>query len=164
MSMEQLQQAVITTAGAEETDAFAAAVGQLTESGDVILLNGGIGSGKTVFAKAIARAIGVQQVVTSPSFVVHAAYDDGRLPFNHFDLYRLDARYEADELLIGEYADGAVTVIEWADRFDVVDPPYLRIEFELGDGDDDRRLTLTYAGAEWERRWLRLQQLVSAAR
>src|SRR4051812_40798168 len=106
--------------------AFAESLTERLRPGDVVVLSGGIGAGKTVFAKGVARALGVTETVVSPSFTLHQTYE-GRLRLNHFDFYRLDSGGEAFELGIDEAASGdAVTLIEWGDRFpDAIAPPFL---------------------------------------
>jgi tRNA threonylcarbamoyladenosine biosynthesis protein TsaE len=137
----------------EQTAELAEQLATVLRAGDVLLLSGPIGSGKTVFAKGIARGLGVRETVVSPSFALHAVYE-GRLTFNHFDFYRLESSEEAFELAIPEAADAAaVTVIEWGDRFPgLVAPPYLEVRFEQGDLDDDRRLTIRPTGEGWRDR------------
>jgi tRNA threonylcarbamoyladenosine biosynthesis protein TsaE len=137
----------------EQTAALGEQLAAVLRAGDVLLLSGPIGSGKTVFAKGIARGLGVTETVVSPSFALHAVYE-GRLTFNHFDFYRLESSEEAFELAIPEAADGeAVTVIEWGDRFPgLVAPPYLGVRFDQGDADDDRWLTLRPTGEGWRDR------------
>ncbi|HEY8584281.1 MAG TPA: tRNA (adenosine(37)-N6)-threonylcarbamoyltransferase complex ATPase subunit type 1 TsaE [Capillimicrobium sp.] len=143
----------LQTASAEETEALAAEIAEGLVGGEVILLTGGIGSGKTVFAKGVARGLGIEEIVVSPSFLLQRTYE-GRLELDHFDLYRLTEASEVDELGIDEFADaGAVVVVEWADRFeDPLAPPFLRVAMDLGEGEDDRRLVLTPVGGDWEER------------
>jgi tRNA threonylcarbamoyladenosine biosynthesis protein TsaE len=137
----------------EQTAELAEQLAAVLRAGDVLLLSGPIGAGKTVFAKGVARGLGVRETVVSPSFALHAVYE-GRLTFNHFDFYRLETSEEAFELAIPEAADAAaVTVIEWGDRFPgLVAPPYLDVRFEQGDLDDDRWLTIRPTGDGWRER------------
>jgi tRNA threonylcarbamoyladenosine biosynthesis protein TsaE len=122
--------------------------------GDVVVLSGGIGAGKTVFAKGVARALGVTETVVSPSFTLHQTYEGDRLRLNHFDFYRLESGGEAFELGIDEAASGdAVTLIEWGDRFpDAIAPPFLVVRIDLGEGEDERVISTRPVGSEWERR------------
>lgn len=117
--------------------------------GDLVLLTGGIGSGKTTFVQALAETLGVQEYVTSPSFVIHAVYESGELPLSHVDLYRLDTPEEVEAIGFEEYLDTAVTVVEWADRYAGFDPPRLVAALDLGPREDDRLLTLTPEGGDW---------------
>lgn len=85
--------------------------------GMVICLNGELGSGKTVFTKAFASALGINEPVTSPTFNIIKEYEDGELPLYHMDVYRLDGK--VDELGLEEYFNGdGVTIIEWADMIE----------------------------------------------
>lgn len=143
---------VIALSSPDATARFAGDLAGLAEVGDLLLLTGGIGSGKTVFAQGFARGLGVAERVTSPSFVFHAFYRSGRIPLNHVDLYRVAAPEEADELGLWDFMDDAVTLVEWADRYDGVQPPYLLLNFELGRDPDDRIVTLTPQGETWSRR------------
>jgi tRNA threonylcarbamoyladenosine biosynthesis protein TsaE len=139
-----------------QTEALAAQLAELAGPGDLLLLTGGIGAGKTVFARGFARALGVTEPVTSPTFVLHSIYDSGRLAMNHFDLYRLEAQAEVDELAIWEFMDGAVTLVEWADRSGGFEAPFLTLAFELAPAETERWVTITAAGESWRERLERL--------
>lgn len=139
-----------------QTEALAAQLAELCGPGDLLLLTGGIGAGKTVFARGFARALGVTEPVTSPTFVLHSIYDSGRLPMNHFDLYRLEAQAEVDELAIWEFMDGAVTLVEWADRSKGFEAPFVALAFELAPAETERRVTITATGEPWRERLERL--------
>jgi tRNA threonylcarbamoyladenosine biosynthesis protein TsaE len=134
----------VRSRGPEETVALAEELVSLLRAGDIVVLSGGIGAGKTVFAKGVARALGIgADAVTSPTFPLHNIYE-GTLTLNHFDFYRLGSEQEARDLGIDELADGqALTLIEWGDRFpDVVRPPYLHVDLQLGETDDERWLSV----------------------
>ena len=104
----------------------------------VICLNGDLGSGKTVFTKAFAQALGVKENVTSPTFNIIKEYHDGELPLYHMDVYRLDGNTK--ELNIEDYYDKkGVTIIEWADMIkDIL--PEERLEIEIRVIDENTRL------------------------
>lgn len=140
----------------DDTHALAADLARIARRGDLLLLNGGIGSGKTSFTQGFARALGVQEHVTSPSFVIHTMYESGRLPMSHFDLYRLEDPASVAYLGIEEYVDDGVTLIEWADRSGGFAAPYLTIAFDLGAQDDERIATIAATGGSWCERldWL----------
>jgi tRNA threonylcarbamoyladenosine biosynthesis protein TsaE len=140
----------------DDTRALATGLARDAQAGDLILLNGGIGSGKTAFAQAFAAALGVRELVTSPTFVIHTMYDSGRLPMSHFDLYRLEDPASIAQLGIEEYVDGGVTLVEWADRGSGFAPPCLTIGFDLGARDDERIATIAASGEPWHERlgWL----------
>jgi len=157
-SVEVRSLCLVTRSAEATADVGAALVGGL-RPGDIVLLTGGIGSGKTAFAKGVARGLGVEETVVSPTFLLHSIYR-GRMTLNHFDFYRLNEPAEAAELGIEEAAQSGVTLIEWGDRFPgLIAPPFLEVNLDLGDGPDDRCLTLRFAGDEW---WHRLPGLFGA--
>jgi tRNA threonylcarbamoyladenosine biosynthesis protein TsaE len=152
------------TRSSGETLSLAARVGTILRAGDVVALAGELGMGKTVFAKGIARALGVDDEVVSPTFTLVREYE-GRLPLVHVDVYRLDHLQELhdvgfDELLGG----GAVTVVEWGDRVSALLPAErLDVLLTAGDEDDDRLVTFVPAGRSWAVRGDALAALVDAA-
>ena len=84
------------------------------KTGDVILLEGGLGAGKSELARGIARGLGVTETVTSPSFTILNVYESGRLPLYHFDWYRIESAEELFELGMDEYLGGdGVALVEW---------------------------------------------------
>ena len=127
----------------------AARLADVLRPGDLILLTGGIGSGKTTFVQAVAESLGVAEQVTSPSFVLHAVYESGQVPLSHVDLYRLDTTDEIEAVGFEESLDTAVTVVEWADRYAGFEAPYLAVALDLGPREDDRLLTITPEGGDW---------------
>ncbi|HEX8889786.1 MAG TPA: tRNA (adenosine(37)-N6)-threonylcarbamoyltransferase complex ATPase subunit type 1 TsaE [Pyrinomonadaceae bacterium] len=131
----------------EETFELGAQVGAHLKGGEIILLSGALGAGKTVFVKGMARSLGMDtDEVTSPSFTLVNRYDDGRLTLYHLDLYRLNEGAAAahavdlDELLTDERA---VLVIEWAERMGryPLPSPVYRISI-TGDGDEPREIVI----------------------
>jgi tRNA threonylcarbamoyladenosine biosynthesis protein TsaE len=130
----------VDTASVEETRALGRRLGEVVEAGDVIALEGELGTGKTELVRGIAEALGVTSGVHSPTFVLHHRYQ-GRLPIEHYDLYRLDGMAWVDTGL-DEPASDAVTVIEWSDRAPVLDD-WATIRIGLtSDAETRRRLTL----------------------
>ena len=126
------------------------------ESGDVIVLSGDLGSGKTVFAQGVAAGLGVTERVVSPTFAIAREYA-GRLPLRHLDVYRLDHVQEAIDLGLDELFDDAVTLIEWGDGVrDLLPADRLEVELALAPADsgseDTRHLTITPFGEEWSAR------------
>ncbi len=92
-------------------------LGQLAQPGDVLCLEGPLGSGKTVLAQGIGRGLGIREPVSSPSFTLINEYRGGRLPLFHIDLYRLETDREVWDLGLVEYLEGdGLSVVEWADR------------------------------------------------
>jgi len=143
---------------AEDEGATAKLAGRLAEwaePGTVIALDGDLGAGKTFFAQSFARALGVREVVNSPTFTIIKEYEDGRLPLYHMDVYRL-SQDEADELGLDDYFYGrGVTLVEWAKLIpDLLPPARLAIEIEHA-GESARAIRLTGIGrpyADWCRK------------
>ncbi|ADB51315.1 tRNA (adenosine(37)-N6)-threonylcarbamoyltransferase complex ATPase subunit type 1 TsaE [Conexibacter woesei] len=110
---EPLPAGVHRTAGAEETEALAARVAAALEPGDVVLLSGELGAGKTTFVRGAARALGVTGAVTSPTFTIGRRYE-GRVGVSHLDLYRLGDLEEEDPALLSDYlAPERIAFVEW---------------------------------------------------
>jgi tRNA threonylcarbamoyladenosine biosynthesis protein TsaE len=141
---------VAATKSPDDTRELAAAVAGLARPGDVLLLEGELGSGKTVFAQGFGRGLGVEEQVTSPTFTLVRTYE-GRLTLVHADVYRLDHLQEVVDLALPELLDeGAVAVIEWGDvAASTLAPDFLEVCLEQGSGDDDRLLTLRAVGGRW---------------
>jgi tRNA threonylcarbamoyladenosine biosynthesis protein TsaE len=141
------------TASADETKQLAAAVAELARAGDLILLAGDLGAGKTAFTQGFGRALGVTDVITSPTFTLVNQYQ-GRLALFHLDVYRLDQVDEVLDLGLAEMLDeGGVTVIEWGDTIIPALPAdYLEVRLRLGEGDDDRVAEVQLVGPSWSAR------------
>ena len=143
----------VRTRSADATQQVAAALEPLLHSGDVILLSGDLGAGKTAFVQGLAAALGVQERVTSPTFTLAASYE-GRLRLHHLDVYRLENLAEVLDLDLPELLDDrAVICIEWGE---VVVPElprdFLRIRIQLGhpeEIDDARVLEIEPIGPSW---------------
>lgn len=109
----------------EETEKIAFQVGKELQSGDVVCLNGELGSGKTVFTKGLAKALGVEEYIVSPTFTIVNEYI-GQLPVYHFDVYRINDPQEMYEIGFEEYIFGdGVTIIEWSDNISEILPKEL---------------------------------------
>jgi len=148
-----VQQAVYTyrSCGEKDTDALAAALAAWLPAGAVLTLDGDLGAGKTRFSQGFARALGVTEIVNSPTFTIVKEYEGERLPFYHMDMYRI-SQQEADELGLDEYfyGDGA-TLVEWASLIaDLLPPERLGITIEVAGG-SERLFWLTPRGAVYER-------------
>jgi tRNA threonylcarbamoyladenosine biosynthesis protein TsaE len=133
----------------EQTQGVGAALGALVRPGDVILLTGDLGAGKTQFTKGVARALGVSQAVTSPTFnLMHEYTGVEGMTLRHFDLYRLEDAEELDDIdYFGLLEEDAVSVVEWGDRFPSALPlDYLLVAIELHD-EQARTLHLGATGA-----------------
>jgi tRNA threonylcarbamoyladenosine biosynthesis protein TsaE len=145
---------VARTKSAEDTQALAAELAALARPGDLVVLAGDLGAGKTAFAKGFGRALGVTVPITSPTFTLVRGYEGGRLPVLHVDVYRLDHLQEALDLGLAELLDdGAVAVVEWGDMVEAVLPAdFLEVRIEFGGGDDDRILRVRVVGPSWAAR------------
>jgi tRNA threonylcarbamoyladenosine biosynthesis protein TsaE len=149
------------TTSVSATRQLAAAVAGLARQGDVMLLVGDLGAGKTAFTQGFADALGVEDQVTSPTFTLVRTYR-GRLRLNHLDVYRLEHLQEVEDLGIGELLDDGVTLIEWGDTIAPVLPAdYLELRLEFGEGDDDRRITTRVVGPSWSARVRALERVLA---
>lgn len=139
------------------TDRIATELADVLKAGDLLLLEGAIGTGKTTFIKALAKALGITEIVTSPSFVLHTLYESGRILLSHVDLYRLDDDEEIENIGFEDYYDDAITTVEWAERYSNFKPPYLIIRFEYGLKENERKITIIPRDGDWEQRLLVLR-------
>ena len=107
-----------TTNSCEETQKLAEEFAHTLAGGDVVLLQGNLGAGKTHFAKGLARGLGVDDVVTSPTFALHNSYSGAKLTFNHFDFYRVESAQEVEMLGLHEvfFDKNGVSAIEWSEN------------------------------------------------
>ena len=121
----------------DDTYALASDIAQELQGGEVILLEGDLGAGKTTFTKGLAKALGVEEEVTSPTFTILNVYEDGRLKLNHLDMYRVESADELAELGIEDcFDDDSVTVIEW-NKFEHFDGKVIKISI-TSDGETQR--------------------------
>jgi tRNA threonylcarbamoyladenosine biosynthesis protein TsaE len=143
----------VVTHSAADTHAFAQRLGSLLEVGDVLVLAGDLGAGKTVFTKGIAIALGITETVASPTFTIVREYD-APIPLVHVDVYRLDHLQELHDLGLDDVLGGdGVTVVEWGDKVSRALPvERLDVRIEAGVDDDDRVITLDGAGPTWAAR------------
>ena len=131
----------------EQTRAFGANLASQLKAGDVLLLEGDLGAGKSELTRGIARGLGIAGPIGSPSFTILNVYEDGRVPLYHFDWYRLQSSEELYELGMDEYLGGdGIAVVEWPARCpDAWPAAYLRVTLTPVD-DTTRDITLTPAG------------------
>lgn len=119
-------------------------LGQVAEPGQVYTLVGDLGVGKTVFTQGLAAGLEIEEPVSSPTFTIVQVYEDGRLPFYHFDVYRIGDAEEMDEIGYEDYVYGqGVSLIEWANLIEEILPEHyteIRIEKDLDKGFDYRRI------------------------
>lgn len=142
----QNQTTVIETFSAEETFAFGEQIGKKAKPGMICTLLGDLGTGKTVFAQGLAKGLEITEPINSPTFTIVQIYETGRLPFYHFDVYRIGDVEEMDEIGYEDYFYGeGFTLIEWADLIPEILPERrmeITIEKDLTKGFDYRRITL----------------------
>ncbi len=132
----------------------------------MLVLGGDLGAGKTTFTKALGLALGIDEVITSPTFTLHQQYEGGRLTLHHLDVYRIDQIEEVVDLALPElFESGGVVVIEWGDTIAPALPAgYALLSFAFGTGDDERVLSLTAVGARWLARVPALTHLLADRR
>jgi tRNA threonylcarbamoyladenosine biosynthesis protein TsaE len=138
----------------DDTRALAGELAMFAKPGDVILLSGDLGAGKTAFAQGFGRALGIDEPITSPTFTLMRQYDEARVPLLHVDVYRLDRMQEVVELGLPEMLDaGMVALVEWGDVVAPVLPAdFLHVDLDFGDGDDERAVRLRSVGVSWSAR------------
>ena len=138
--------AVIDSFCAKDTYELGEKIGQMAKPGMVISLTGDLGVGKTVFTQGLAKGLGIEEPVNSPTFTIVQVYEEGRLPLYHFDVYRIGDIEEMDEIGYEDYFYGeGVCLIEWADLIREILPEQMyrvTIEKDLEKGFDYRKITL----------------------
>ncbi len=152
---------VLATTSVDQTRQVARALAPLCAPGDVVLLVGGLGAGKTAFAQGFGSGLGITEAITSPTFVLVRQYPvGGRAPLRsliHADVYRLDHLQEIVDLGLGQLVeDGGVALVEWGDAAEpVLGQGSLTVELAVADDDDDdrRMITVTSTGGTWSGRW-----------
>jgi tRNA threonylcarbamoyladenosine biosynthesis protein TsaE len=132
-----------------ETHRFGTSIGKLAMPGDILLLVGKLGTGKTCLTQGIARGLGIEEYIPSPSFVLIRQFY-GRLPLYHIDLYRLDLPQEIADLGLDDYLYGkGICVIEWAEKgLSLMPPEYMLIKIDYL-GDTERSLKLEAYGKRY---------------
>lgn len=143
------------TASVDDTRALAAALASISEPGDLILLAGDLGAGKTAFVQGFGQALGVTEPITSPTFALAQQYEaaHGRR-IHHLDVYRLEQLHEVLDLDIAELLDaGGIVLVEWGDAVTPALPKdYLEVTLAHGSDPDERLVTLHPVGERWCRR------------
>lgn len=156
----------IRTRSVEETRAVAGELAAVLEPGDVVVLSGDLGGGKTAFVQGACAALGVVEPVTSPTFAIVQEYD-GRWPIAHVDVYRLDTLQELHDLGFAELVDDdRITFVEWGDRVRAALPArHLDVAIGLPPGDEvvdsDRILTIAVHGPDWSVRSRRIATVLA---
>ena len=136
----------------DDTRAFGRALGSVLRAGDLVLLTGPLGAGKTALAQGIGAGLGVPGEVTSPTFVIARVHRGGRLPFVHVDAYRLGSALEVDDLDLDASVEDSVTVVEWGGGLvEQLANAYLEVRIERHD-DESRTVALVPYGGDWASR------------
>ena len=134
----------------EETFAFGEELGKNARPGQVYTLIGDLGVGKTVLTQGIAKGLGIDEAIFSPTFTIVQEYHTGRMPFYHFDVYRIGCVEEMDEIGFDDYVYGeGLTMIEWANLIEEILPDHfwqIMIEKDLEKGFDYRMITVEEVG------------------
>ncbi len=161
MQDQSLRTLELRSSSAEETQRLGFAVGERACAGDVYLLSGPLGAGKTCFTQGLARGLGVEGYVRSPTFVLMTRHT-GRLTLHHIDLYRIGSLEEAWDLGLDEQLFGAgVCVIEWAERAeDLLPEDALWLEFNYGDSESGRGITIDCQSARYDELLTHLNSLL----
>ena len=151
MQIQPFRSLELHTASPEETQRLGFLVGQRASAGDVYLLSGPLGAGKTCFTQGLARGLGVEGYVRSPTFVLMTRHT-GRLTLHHIDLYRIGSLEEAWDLGLDEQLFGSgVCVIEWAERAEELLPEdALWVEFNYGETGSRRNIALDCQGVKFD--------------
>ena len=144
---------IIETTNAEETFKLGVKIGEQARPGEIYTLNGDLGVGKTVFTQGVARGLGIEEPVNSPTFTIVQVYEEGKMPFYHFDVYRIVDIEEMEEIGYDDYFFGnGVCLIEWAELIQELLPKQIisvNIEKNPEKGFDYRKITID--GLEKER-------------
>ena len=137
---------IIETRSAKETFELGFEIGSRAKAGEVYTMVGDLGVGKTVFTQGMAKGLEISEAISSPTFTIVQVYDEGRLPFYHFDVYRIGDISEMDEIGFEDYVYGeGVSLIEWANLIDEILPEKrteITIEKDLEQGFDYRKITI----------------------
>ena len=145
---------IIETYTEEQTKSIGRFIGQHLQGGDILCLEGELGVGKTVFSKGVAEGLNIFGPITSPTFTIVNEYDEGRIPFYHFDTYRIEEVEEMDEIGYEEYFFGqGVSLIEWPSKIREIMPGsaiWFTMEKELDKGTEYRRITIEGTGQRFE--------------
>ena len=153
----------VRTSSVEDTRDLASLLIKVFKAGDVVVLSGDLGAGKTAFTQGLGLALGIENPITSPTFTLANRYE-GELTLNHLDVNRLEHLQEVEELGLSELIDSnSLTVIEWGDVISsVLTEGYLEISLNLGEGIGDRIVDFRPIGHKWLERESELVSLVSS--
>ena len=145
---------IIETHDPEETFEVGRKIGMNAKPGQIYTLTGDLGVGKTVFTQGVAAGLGITEPVNSPTFTIIQEYEDGRLPFYHFDVYRIGDLEEMEEIGYDDYFFGqGICLIEWAELIEAILPEKrieVTIEKDLEKGFEYRKITIEERGEKTE--------------
>ena len=149
-----MENMVIETHDPEETFEVGRKIGMNAKPGQIYTLTGDLGVGKTVFTQGVAAGLGITEPVNSPTFTIIQEYEDGRLPFYHFDVYRIGDLEEMEEIGYDDYFFGqGICLIEWAELIEEILPEKrieVTIEKDLEKGFEYRKITIEERGEKTE--------------
>lgn len=150
--MSTANRAVITTKSVAQTRTLGRRLARLLRAGDVVLLQGTLGAGKTALAQGVGQGLKVESTVTSPTFVLMTRHE-GPLRLYHADLYRLTEVQEVEDLALDQQAADGVLLVEWPERgLDALPAEHLLIVLELAEGSpSERRITIVASGDRYRR-------------
>lgn len=141
-----MTESIIDSFSEKDTFNIGKELGGKCNPGDVILLNGDLGVGKTIFTKGFGKGLGIEEPISSPTFTIMQIYEEGRIPLYHFDVYRIADIEEMDEIGYEDYFyGGGVCLIEWAELIEEILPDKcmsVTIEKDLEKGFDYRKITI----------------------
>jgi tRNA threonylcarbamoyladenosine biosynthesis protein TsaE len=146
------------------TAAIAASVAGVARRGDLIVLAGEMGAGKTAFAKGFGEAMGVSEPITSPTYTLVHSYPAGRVTLHHADIYRLTSLHEVADLAFSELLESdGIVIVEWGDVVagSLGDHVLVRLDFDEDD-DDARDIEITATGRSWAPRWAEIERRLAA--
>ena len=154
----------VVTRSVEETRALGEELGRdVLRAGDVVVLTGELGTGKTALAQGVGRGLGVEGPVVSPTFTLVREYQGGSVRLCHVDVYRLEKMQELHELGIEEQLEESVTLIEWGEVAATALPAdRLEVRIAAGAGPEERIIELVLLGESWRRRSSRLAEIVES--
>jgi tRNA threonylcarbamoyladenosine biosynthesis protein TsaE len=149
-----------------DTHSIAAAIAELARTGDVIVLAGEMGAGKTAFAQGFGQALGVTEPITSPTFTLVHSYECSGFTLHHADLYRLERTSEVADLALGELAEfRGIVLVEWGDVAAATLGDHLEVRLETDpDALETRIIEVTAVGPGWAGRWKRLSETLEPYR
>ena len=135
-----------------ETRAFAKKLAKKLKKGDIVVLTGELGSGKTKFVEGFLSNFGLENEISSPTFTIVNEYDTPDFPIYHFDVYRLEDASEFYEIGGEEYFENGICIIEWGEIIqDAIPKDYIHIQFDRNDVDDNTRiLNITSYGEKYD--------------